>query len=136
MLSERSVTRDLDRQMRDISKFMETSSRKLDPVDRELMVDPGFRDMLEKSYGEARREGSSGIACGVMLWMSPWSLLLQDIEAPVHVWVGTRDSISPPSVSRRLASLLPNAELREFPGEGHMQLLLHWEEAARVAAGS
>ena len=39
---------------------------------------------------------------------------------PTLVLVGDRDRLTPPRHSRRLAELVPHAELRELPGRGHM----------------
>jgi pimeloyl-ACP methyl ester carboxylesterase len=39
---------------------------------------------------------------------------------PTVVLVGDRDRLTPPHHSRRLAELVPHAELRELPGRGHM----------------
>ena len=39
---------------------------------------------------------------------------------PTLVLVGDRDKLTPPRHSRRLAELVPHAELRELPGRGHM----------------
>jgi pimeloyl-ACP methyl ester carboxylesterase len=46
--------------------------------------------------------------------------VLRDFDRPALVVVGERDALSPPEVSRQLAGLLPDAELVEIPGAGHL----------------
>lgn len=49
-----------------------------------------------------------------------FSQALASVDLPVHVVVGTRDWLTPPAQSRRLASIIPGAELHVIPGAGHM----------------
>lgn len=45
---------------------------------------------------------------------------LANVKAPTTVVVGSRDTLTPPSHSRRIASAIPGAELVVIPGAGHM----------------
>lgn len=45
---------------------------------------------------------------------------LADLDAPVAVAVGSRDLLTPPARSRRLAELINGARLEVFAGAGHM----------------
>lgn len=49
-----------------------------------------------------------------------FSAALASIDLPVLVVVGSRDRLTPPAQSRRLAELLPGAELHVIEGAGHM----------------
>jgi 3-oxoadipate enol-lactonase len=45
---------------------------------------------------------------------------LSQVELPVAVVVGSRDRLTPPAQSRRLAAVIPGASLQVVPGAGHM----------------
>ena len=57
--------------------------------------------------------------------------VLPEVEVPVLILAGERDTFTPMSVQRRMAELLPDNELVVFPNGGH---LLPVEEADGVAA--
>ena len=48
------------------------------------------------------------------------SPLLMQIRVPTLAIAGARDRTVPPDESRRIASLVPNAELTLIPGVGHL----------------
>lgn len=48
-----------------------------------------------------------------------WGFRLSDVAAPVHVFQGREDSLSPPAVGHALAERLPRATLHELEGLGH-----------------
>jgi pimeloyl-ACP methyl ester carboxylesterase len=56
---------------------------------------------------------------------------LAAVDLPVTVVCGTRDQLTPPAHSRRLAEVLPDAQLQLLHGAGHM---LPFEEPDRIAA--
>jgi pimeloyl-ACP methyl ester carboxylesterase len=53
-------------------------------------------------------------------------------EHPVVILVGSRDRLTPPRHARRLAELLPSAELVELPGRGHMLTYEATEDVVRA----
>jgi pimeloyl-ACP methyl ester carboxylesterase len=53
-------------------------------------------------------------------------------NCPAWIASGRQDLITPPSISRDLGNLIPNAEFSEFPAAGHM---LPLEQPAAVANG-
>jgi non-heme chloroperoxidase len=56
---------------------------------------------------------------------------LRDIQAPVLILAGEKDSAFPLPFQERLQQALPRATFRMYPAVGHN---LHWEIPARVAA--
>jgi magnesium chelatase accessory protein len=72
---------------------------------------------------------------GTLAMMAQWQLdgllaRLPEIRLPVLLVVGTRDRAVPPAVSREAAARLPQAEVAELAGLGH---LMHEEAPAAVA---
>ena len=49
--------------------------------------------------------------------------VLPFVAIPALVLVGSNDRVTPPSQARVIASLLPNAELVELDGPGHLIML-------------
>lgn len=66
---------------------------------------------------------TSGAArAGYLVAMAAMDLrpALERITVPATVLVGTRDTLTPPRLGRKLADALPDAELIVLPGAGHM----------------
>jgi pimeloyl-ACP methyl ester carboxylesterase len=58
------------------------------------------------------------------------SEVLARVELPVTVVVGSKDRLTPPRQSRRLADVVPGASLQVIPGAGHMLSLEAPDELA------
>jgi pimeloyl-ACP methyl ester carboxylesterase len=99
------------------------------PTDRSLLDDPEMGPMVLAGAREAVRQGSSGLAQEMQLLLGRrWGFRPEDVAVPVRLWYGTDDRIVSAETGRRLAALLPRAELTEFDGEGHMALFGHWAD--------
>jgi pimeloyl-ACP methyl ester carboxylesterase len=81
------------------------------------------RQMLSECSRETLREASRSL---LSLDLTPG---LPSITLPTLVLVGTADLLTPPRDARQIASLIPDADLVEFTGAGHM---LMYERAAEV----
>jgi pimeloyl-ACP methyl ester carboxylesterase len=57
-----------------------------------------------------------------------WGFGLADIAVPVTVWQGREDAMVPYAHGRWLAERIPGAGARLFEDEGHLSLLLRFEE--------
>jgi pimeloyl-ACP methyl ester carboxylesterase len=53
---------------------------------------------------------------------------LPSIDVPTLVVVGTADALTPPRDARRIAELIPDARLVEYPGSGHMLMYERTDE--------
>jgi pimeloyl-ACP methyl ester carboxylesterase len=76
---------------------------------------------------EAFREGSLWLAIELALLSRPWGFDLREVRAPVELWYGTRDTVTPPSIGRDFERLLPEARLR-LVDDGHQLLFSRWRE--------
>jgi pimeloyl-ACP methyl ester carboxylesterase len=73
---------------------------------------------------EAIRQGGLGPAEAAALYWKPWGFRLEDIQMKVHVWHGEDDLNAPFAAHGKvLAQKLPNAEVKFYPGEGHISLI-------------
>jgi pimeloyl-ACP methyl ester carboxylesterase len=72
---------------------------------------------------------ASGLLDDDIAYTSPWGFDPATITQPVLLLHGDADGIAPPSHARRLASRLPDAELRMTSGDGHLSVLAHAPDA-------
>lgn len=100
-------------------------------ADSEVLADPGILDLNYASQSEAFRQGTLGFALEVRLLVRPWGFRLEDIRVPVLGWHGTEDVDTPVSMGKTVAALIPKSRLIICPGEGHLLLFPHWEEALK-----
>jgi pimeloyl-ACP methyl ester carboxylesterase len=102
-----------------------------------LLARIGFGDDPHPSHVEATREMLA--ACDKATTREAVSALLHldvteglpKVHVPALVVVGSADALTPPRDARRIAELLPNAQLVEYEGGGHM---LMYERTADVDA--
>jgi hypothetical protein len=52
---------------------------------------------------------------------------LDAITAPSSLWIGTNDNNVPIDAARKLARIIPNCELIELDGEGHLWVALNYD---------
>jgi magnesium chelatase accessory protein len=103
-----------------VRNLIEGTGSKLDPAGMELY----YRLASDRGHVDA-----------TLSMMAQWQLdgllaRLPQINAPVHLIVGTADKAVPPQVSRNAVALLPLARLTELADLGH---LAHEEDAQSVA---
>lgn len=101
-----------------------------------LLRDTGSRPdpRTVELYGRLAR--SPGHVAGALAMMAGWDLdgLARDLprlSTPLLLLVGRNDRTVPPAAARRVAELVPTAELRYLPGLGH---LAHEEAPEAIAA--
>ena len=63
----------------------------------------------------------------------PWGFGLADVQAPVALWWGKQDHVTPPSIARDFARRLPDSELHLVDGT-HQLLFARWREILAAAA--
>jgi pimeloyl-ACP methyl ester carboxylesterase len=85
----------------------------------------------DRAYADGRvesfRGGARWLALELALLSRPWGFDLDAIRAPVTLWYGERDGVTPPSIGRDFERALPNAALRVVDG-GHQLLFSRWRE--------
>ncbi|MDH4983150.1 hypothetical protein [Hyphomicrobium sp. D-2] len=87
-----------------------------------------FRTLLRTMEGilnQCFANGSAGYRREILAYVEPWSSLQTRVKTPTVIWPGGHDSWTPPIMSERLATLLPNAERHLLPELGHYGALQH-----------
>lgn len=89
-------------------------------VDRLTARDPAVRDRMAKTFSEGLEPGVAGPRQDMALLGRPWGLDLSRAVMPSRIWLGTADRNVPLDAARALAADLPNCNLVEIDGAGHL----------------
>jgi pimeloyl-ACP methyl ester carboxylesterase len=94
-------------------------------------------DVTDLAYARGRaesfRHGGGWLAQELAYLGRPWGFGLADVRAPVSLWWGEHDTVTPPSIALELERRLPHAELHVVEGT-HQLLFSHWREILAAAA--
>lgn len=91
------------------------------PADNAALMGPWA--WLAGVAGRAMEQGIEGMVDDDLAYVAPWGFELSAVTAPTLLLHGEQDRIVPVAHGRRLAELLPAAELRQFAGDGHISVL-------------
>jgi pimeloyl-ACP methyl ester carboxylesterase len=98
---------------------------------------PTGSDACDDAYARGRiesfRSGGAWLARELAYLGRPWGFGLADVQAPVTLWWGEDDVVTPPAIAHEYARRLPHAELRIVAGT-HQLLFQRWEEILADAA--
>ena len=86
-----------------------------------------------RGRAESFRHGGGWLAQELAYLGRPWGFGLADIRAPVGLWWGERDAVTPPSIALDFERRLPGAELHLMDGT-HQLLFSHWRPILADAA--
>jgi pimeloyl-ACP methyl ester carboxylesterase len=99
------------------------------PGDREALQGPW--NWLNGVVGRAMEDGDlGGMIDDDLAYVAPWGFDVAAIRRPLLVCHGEDDRIVPVAHGRWVAAHAPSAELRTYPGDGHLTVL----ESGAVAA--
>lgn len=98
---------------------------------------PTGADASDEAYArgriEAFREGGGWLARELAYLGRPWGFTLAEVRAPVTLWWGEHDVVTPPPIAHDFARRLPAAELRLVDGT-HQLLFQRWRDILVDAA--
>ncbi len=109
---------------RNPGKALELYLRRHSGPDVELLGVDDKRRILIDSTREALRRGGLGAARDLVIYSTDWGFALEQVDRPIQLWHGEADPIVPVEFSREVHRLLPQAELKTYPGEGHFSMPL------------
>ena len=85
----------------------------------------------DRAYADGRvesfRDGARWLALELALLSRPWGFDLGAIRAPVTLWYGEHDGVTPVSIGRDFERALPNASLR-IVDDAHQLLFSRWRQ--------
>lgn len=92
-------------------------------VDRSVITRPDVAPRLQFAYVEATKAGGGrGLAEDMRTVLSPWGFDPAEIDVPVHVFHGRRDTIAPPAHAEHWIESLADARPLWFEDAGHLLL--------------
>ena len=98
---------------------------------------PTGRPETDAAYARGRAEsfrgGGEWLARELAYLGRPWGFGLADVRAPVTLWWGDRDTVTPPAIARDYERRLPASELRLVDAT-HQILFQRWREILADAA--
>jgi pimeloyl-ACP methyl ester carboxylesterase len=91
------------------------------------------RTALREAVADGFRQGPAGYARDTVLALSPWPFAVEDIEVPVDLWYGRRDTspVHSPDAGGTLAKRIPKARRHVDPDAGGALLWTHAEAILR-----
>ncbi len=99
---------------------IELYSRTAPEGDRRVLAVPENREMFLDDLFNSGRHGMQAAAFDAILFTRPWGFSVRDLKVPVTWWQGDEDNIVPLSHAQHIVPLIPGAELRIRPGDGHL----------------
>lgn len=93
----------------------------LSPSDR-AVFDTKLAAAVLVDWREGLAPGGEGFVEDYLAVMAPWRVDLGRVRVPVTLWWGEQDRVIPAAHGRWLAGVIPGAELRLFPEDGHFSL--------------
>ncbi|MFE0377947.1 alpha/beta fold hydrolase [Streptomyces inhibens] len=95
--------------------------------DLAVYQDPDFAVAYRRALDEGFVQGAAGYARDTVLAMGRWPFALDEIDVPVDLWYGERDTSHSPDNGALLATRMPGAHRRVVPGTGGALLWTHAE---------
>ena len=89
--------------------------------DAKILQNEEVMKMVFASQNEACKQGLRGIAYEGKLLGKEWNIPFDKINPSlkIYLWHGKNDTISPVGATAKLASLIPSAQTKIYPNEGH-----------------
>lgn len=97
------------------------------PADHAALAGP--MAWLSEDVGAAMQGGLDGMVDDDVALVAPWGCTPQQVTAKVLVMHGDADRMVPATHGKWLAARCPNAQLKLFPGDGHISVLTHIDVA-------
>ena len=127
----------LDRQAaaldQDPARFEQAIIDSMHGADREALTAMGVeerRRFISAPLVEALTNGTKGAVEDMRALRAPWGFGVQSIDVPVHLWHGEDDDATPSQMGGWLAAMIPGAQARFLPGEGHTSTILRYADEA------
>jgi pimeloyl-ACP methyl ester carboxylesterase len=90
--------------------------------DKNLLSDPVIGSLIRETLTVALQQGSQGPAWEFTLYTKSWGFDLEDINVETYLWHGDNDHTVPLAMSKKHQRLIPHAQLKIFPDEGHFSV--------------
>jgi pimeloyl-ACP methyl ester carboxylesterase len=103
---------------RDPLRLLNEASGTLPASERESLQSPEMASIFMDAAYEGFRSGAEGMVHELRILAEPWGFPLEAIEAPVFLWHGETDRISPVEMAHVLAREIAKSQLQTIPDRG------------------
>jgi pimeloyl-ACP methyl ester carboxylesterase len=101
--------------------------------DQKALANEKVNEGLIQARADSLSPGIKGHVWEMRLFARPWRFQHQDIQVPIQLWYGEKDTVIAPEVGKRAHQKLPTSKLTLLPNEGHYSLLIN--QAAAILPG-
>ena len=109
-------------------RYIDLLALHLAPADRPILARADVRAVLAQDMREAFRQGTAAFVQDLALVARSWDIPWRRIACSVRLWHGEDDWLIPPSATRHLVQMIPNARSEMLPREGHFLVFDRWPE--------
>jgi len=103
---------------RDPAGLLREASGTLPSTERAAFLSPEIAEIFMDAAYEGFRSGVHGVVDELRILAEPWGFGLGAIEAPVFLWHGETDRVSPVAMAHALAREIAKSQLQTFPERG------------------
>lgn len=103
---------------RDPLRLLREAWGTLPAAERAALDSPEIASIFMDAAFEGFRSGAGGMVHELRVLAEPWGFALETIEAPVFLWHGETDRVSPVAMAQALASEIPKSQLQTIPERG------------------
>lgn len=114
--------------MGDLEEAAEKLAATFPEVDRQVIRDFGYQELLVNDIQEGYRQGWQGPAQDDIIINTPWGFKIDEIQVRIDIWQGGLDKNVPVNQGQYQHELIPNSRLTVLPDQAHAYLLSHWRE--------
>jgi len=86
--------------------------------ERAALDSPEVASIFMDAAFESFRSGADGRVHELRVLADPWGFALDSVAAPVFLWHGETDRVSPVAMAQALAREIPKSQLQTIPGRG------------------
>jgi pimeloyl-ACP methyl ester carboxylesterase len=99
-------------------RLLREASGTLPASERAALESPEIASIFMDAAFEGFRTGTGGMVHELRLLAEPWGFALEGVEAPVFLWHGETDRMSPVAMAHALAREIPKSQLQTIPERG------------------
>ena len=100
--------------------YMKMAEAEMAAYDRNILDDKQIADIFMRNQQEALQQGTQGTIQDLEVQWAAWGFSLKDINIPVYIFQGQKDTFVPWKFAEHMANTIPNATLHLKPEAGHM----------------
>ena len=100
--------------------YMKMAEAEMPAYDRNILEDKDAAELFMRNQQEALKQGTKGTIQDLEVQWASWGFSLTDINVPVYIYQGQKDTFVPWEFAEHMAQMIPNAELHLKPEAGHL----------------